>query len=181
MDKEFSMRIGFRSLACAAALSTLAACAGKVDIGSKETIPGAGFYLSRLAEVEGGPAYQLELMSSGRFTLKTFAGGCLVGEETGRWTSGQVSLKLDIQVTRGRDGCAGGWIVAPRRELFICPLRQVSGTSFQMLHDEIGLGTRWTEWKRQRMPSVASGVAEPASGSTAAHRDPAVAGGDLEF
>ncbi|HLP41215.1 MAG TPA: hypothetical protein VK465_06885 [Fibrobacteria bacterium] len=174
------MDIGFRSLVCAAALCTLAACAGKIDIGSKEAIPGAGLYRSRLAEVEGGPAYQLELMSNGRFTLKTFAYGCQVGEETGLWSSGQESLQLDIHASRGRDGCAGGWIVAPRREQFICPLRQVSGISFQMLHNEIGLGAQWTEWKRQKLPSVASGVAEPAPGSTAL-KDAVITGSDLKF
>lgn len=141
------MRQAKRALVYSVAIATLSACAGKVNTHPEGSYLGSGAYRSRTVSDAGGNGYRLELKSSGQFNLKTFVGSCLVGESSGLWHSSPEFLDLTTRETRHRDGCGTPWRATPADDLLSCPIRKTSNRSFQMIHEEISQGTRWTDWK----------------------------------
>lgn len=141
------MRQAKRALVYSAAIATLSACAGKVNTNPEGSFLGSGAYRSRTVSEAGGNGYRLELKTSGQFSLKTFAGTCLVGETAGLWHSSSEFLDLTTKEVRHRDGCGTPWRIASADGSVSCPIRKTSNRTFQMIHEEINQGTQWTEWK----------------------------------
>lgn len=141
------MRQAKRALLYSVVIAFLSACAGKVNTHPEGTFLGSGAYRSRTVSDAGGNSYRLELKTSGRFSLKTFAGSCVVGETAGLWQSSSEFLDLTMQEARRRDGCGTPWRIVSADGVVSCPIRKTSNRSFQMIHEEINQGTQWTEWK----------------------------------
>ena len=140
------MRQAIRAMVYSIAISILFACAGKVNTNPESGFLGSGAYRSRSISDAGGNGYQLELKPGGQFVMKTFAKGCLVGENSGLWHSSTEYLDLTVKNLRHREGCGAPWTISSGNDLIACPIRKTSNRSFQMIHEEINQGTQWTEW-----------------------------------
>jgi hypothetical protein len=152
--KETCMRIPgapdilLRTFAVAglALAASLAGCAKTVNLKPEGSYLGLGSYRSQTTAAAGGRQYRLELKRDGSYALKAYASGCLVRDERGRWSGSEEYLDLTARETHAREACAAPLVSATRVETYSCPIRKLSDRTFQMIHEEIDQGTRWTEW-----------------------------------
>lgn len=147
-------------LAAAVSMGALSGCAKTVNIKREGPYLGVGAYRSLVAAPEGNRNYQLELKRDGRFTLKAFASGCMLQEQSGNWSSSEEYLDFEVKEAHRRDACAEPLLSAGRQEHFSCPIRKLSDKAFQMIHEEIIQGTQWTEWN---MNTSGMAFADPAA------------------
>lgn len=148
------------ALACLLSIATLMACTRKVAIHGEAPFLNAGMYKSRVAGDAGEKSYQLELKSSGRFILRAFAKGCLLSEEAGVWRGSREYLDLDAKEKHQREDCSVPFSTVVRDGMLTVPIRVTSSRSFQMIHEEINLGTRWTDWSMAANPTLAESIPE---------------------
>lgn len=133
------------------ALVLISACAHNVIMKPQTHGLNAGSYRSRMGSETGAmKGLSLQLNQNSRFTFATMEGGCHVTEEKGTWSVDNDVLSMKVEKTLQRSDCSSSWEPSARTgsdEELNCPIRNVTMRSFQLLHDEIGQGTVWTQWE----------------------------------